>query len=384
MKIINKTNGYTLLELMITITVVGIIAALAIPAYQDYVTRSQVAEGIALFDGKRIQAEDMLALKGANPFQEELDVEEVEVVLNSEYVQMTAEGFQDNTYMVAFLYGNKSNKPIKNKTLLFYHTQNETGNIIWECQTNIEAKYLPDGYNCQYEHNEYDPDYPGDNDINSQNCSPTVLPPSDAMPPILGYEITYIPSDNGYVYSKNLNDGKFIYYYDNGYYIDNNGIKVNYDTNKNTISNISSNDQFYINSDGSFNMYHPNYFDIGKDINAYKKALEYQETYKDKIVPSWLQSDYDKAMAGLADGSLKNKANNFFTQFEKDYMKNGNISPNTPKVLEEIYKGIDRDNMNFREPSTLLSLSSHPELMDNLSLLNDSPNFGAFRCGGAW
>jgi len=56
--------GFTLIELMIVVAIIGILAAIALPAYQDYTIRSQVSEALSLGSGLKIQVADVFADSG--------------------------------------------------------------------------------------------------------------------------------------------------------------------------------------------------------------------------------------------------------------------------------------------------------------------------------
>ncbi|MEL7560314.1 pilin [Stutzerimonas chloritidismutans] len=58
-------KGFTLIELMIVVAIIGILAAVALPAYQDYTARAHVSEALSLASGLKIQVADAVADTGA-------------------------------------------------------------------------------------------------------------------------------------------------------------------------------------------------------------------------------------------------------------------------------------------------------------------------------
>ncbi|MBF0438843.1 MAG: pilin [Magnetococcales bacterium] len=64
---LRKQAGFTLIELMIVIAIIGILAAVAIPAYQDYIARAQASEAASLLSGLKTNMSEYIGNNGACP-----------------------------------------------------------------------------------------------------------------------------------------------------------------------------------------------------------------------------------------------------------------------------------------------------------------------------
>ena len=66
-----KQSGFTLIELMIVVAIIGILAAIAVPQYNTYITKSQAAEGLSLANGAKLAVAEYHSMNGEMPVNNE-------------------------------------------------------------------------------------------------------------------------------------------------------------------------------------------------------------------------------------------------------------------------------------------------------------------------
>lgn len=140
MRMIQK--GFTLIELMIVVAIIGILAAIAIPAYQDYTARAQVSEAMALVSGLKTPLIEWITGKGAMPG----DVGSLGGTSTGKFVQtVTLSGTAAQPEIVATMRNTGVNGKIT--SAVFGMSSNDNGKT-WSCDqasssTDIPATLLP-------------------------------------------------------------------------------------------------------------------------------------------------------------------------------------------------------------------------------------------------
>ncbi|MEN8205436.1 MAG: pilin [Pseudomonadota bacterium] len=143
-----QQKGFTLIELMIVIAIIGILAAIAIPAYQDYTIRSKVSEGLALAGAAKLAVAETYDSSGIMPNGNASFGLPGPGSISGNYVSSVEVAATGSTGVITIAYkaiigGN----PPATGTITLSPITSKTGAMGWRCEGLIApampTKYLP-------------------------------------------------------------------------------------------------------------------------------------------------------------------------------------------------------------------------------------------------
>lgn len=137
----NSQKGFTLIELMITVAIIGILASIAGPAYLDYTIRTQVSEGLKLSSGAKAAVTDYYQNYGAFPANNDEAGLSGAGTITGDYVSSVT--VAEN--VISIQYGKGANDQIADQKITLTADTTNSGSVVWVCAGDgvIKDSHLP-------------------------------------------------------------------------------------------------------------------------------------------------------------------------------------------------------------------------------------------------